>query len=710
MGKEETILRMKEISAKLEEASRAYYQDAAEIMSNFEYDALYDELVALEKESGIVLAGSPTMKVGYEVVSELPKEHHPSRMLSLDKTKEPEALASWLGDKKGILSWKMDGLTVVLTYEGGKLVKALTRGNGDIGEVITQNAMTFENLPLVIPYTGRLVIRGEAVIKYSDFEKINAMIPEAEGKYKNPRNLCSGSVRQLDPAVTKSRHVNVFIFALVSAEGGEKGDDASLPEDSREKQFEALKEMGFTVVDYRVINGGGEIAGAVEKFSEEVATNDFPSDGLVLVYDDIAYGRSLGVTAKFPRDAIAFKWRDEVKETVLTEIEWSASRTGLINPVAIFEPVELEGTTVSRASVHNVSIVKELALGIGDHIEVYKANMIIPQIAQNLTRSGSCEIPGECPVCGGKTEVRREQDAETLVCLNPECLAKHSGSIVHMASRDALNIEGMSEATVEKFIDCGIIREPADLFKLADHREQIVNMEGFGEKSFNNMVEAAEKASHTTTARFLYALGIDGIGAANAKVISRYCGHKWNKIRALSREELTEIEGVGDVLAASFADYFADEGNAARLARLLEVVTFEEVAESGAPQDLEGKTFVITGSLNGFSNRKELQALIEDRGGKVAGSVSAKTSYLINNDNTSGSTKNKTAQKLGVPIITEAEFMSMFGTPGPAADTAGENAAEEVAASGDASAVTAAGDAAEAATFAPEDAQVRWNI
>ncbi len=698
MGKEETILRMKELSAKLEEASRAYYQDAAEIMSNFEYDALYDELVALEKESGIVLAGSPTMKVGYEVVSELPKEHHPSRMLSLDKTKEPEALASWLGDKKGILSWKMDGLTVVLTYEGGKLVKALTRGNGDIGEVITQNAMTFENLPLVIPYTGRLVIRGEAVIKYSDFERINALIPEAEGKYKNPRNLCSGSVRQLDPAVTKSRHVNVFIFALVSAEGGENVDGRSLPEDSREKQFEALKEMGFTVVGYRVINGGGEIAGAVEKFSEEVATNDFPSDGLVLVYDDIAYGRSLGVTAKFPRDAIAFKWRDEVKETVLTEIEWSASRTGLINPVAIFEPVELEGTTVSRASVHNVSIVKELALGIGDHIEVYKANMIIPQIAQNLTRSGSCEIPGECPVCGGKTEVRREQDAETLVCLNPECLAKHSGSIVHMASRDALNIEGMSEATVEKFIDCGIIREPADLFKLADHREQIVNMEGFGEKSFNNMVEAAKKASHTTTARFLYALGIDGIGAANAKVISRYCGHKWDKIRALSREELTEIEGVGDVLAASFADYFADEGNADRLARLLEVVTFEEVAESGAPQDLEGKTFVITGSLNGFSNRKELQTLIEDRGGKVAGSVSAKTSYLINNDNTSGSTKNKTAQKLGVPIITEAEFMSMFGTPEPAADA-------EIT-----SAAAAAGDAAEAATFAPEDAQVRWNI
>lgn len=667
---------MKELTARLDEAARAYYSESREIMSNFEYDALYDELAALEKETGTVLAGSPTVRVGYEVLSELPKERHPSRMLSLDKTKEVPALQEWLGDHKGLLSWKMDGLTIVLTYEGGELTKAVTRGNGEIGEVVTPNARFFENLPLTISYKGKLIVRGEAVIKYSDFEKINDGITDNDAKYKNPRNLCAGTVRQLDTSVTAKRHVNVFIFALVSAEdasdahGGQismfaavenpAGDSSCIPGDSREAQFEALKKLGFEVVEYRTVNGGTELPQAVEYFSKAIESNDFPSDGLVLIYDDIEYGKSLGQTAKFPRDAIAFKWRDEIAKTRLTEIEWSASRTGLINPVAIFDPVELEGTTVSRASVHNVSIVKELKLGIGDEITVYKANMIIPQIAENLTKSDTLEIPKACPVCGGDTEIKKDADTEVLICTNPECPAKHVKRFEHFVSRDCMNIDGISEATAERLIAAGVLHEYADLFKLGDHRDIIVNLEGFKDKSLENMIAAAEKASHTTPARLLNALGIEGIGTANAKVIAKAAGNDWAKVESLTRDELLGISGVGDILADSYVAFFENEANRAEVAHLLEVLTFEEVSDAGSDELLSGKTFVITGSLESFGNRKELQELIEKRGGKVAGSVSNKTSYLINNDNMSGSTKNKTAKSLGVPIITEAEFLDML--------------------------------------------------
>lgn len=654
MNREEKLTRMKELTARLDEAARAYYSESREIMSNFEYDALYDELVSLEKDTGTVLAGSPTVRVGYEVLSDLPKERHPSRMLSLDKTKEVEALQSWLGDKKGILSWKMDGLTIVLTYEDGKLVKAVTRGNGEIGEVVTPNARFFENLPLSIPCKGRLVIRGEAVIKYSDFEKINDGITDNDAKYKNPRNLCAGTVRQLDTSITAKRHVNVFIFALVSAE------DSSIPMDSREAQFEALKGLGFEVVEYRAVDGAGEIPDAVAYFSKAIESNDFPSDGLVLIYDDIEYGKSLGQTAKFPRDAIAFKWRDEIRETTLREIEWSASRTGLINPVAIFDPVELEGTTVSRASVHNLSIVKSLKLGIGDTITVYKANMIIPQIAENLTGSDNLEIPKECPVCGGKTVIKKDADTEVLVCTNPDCPAKHIKRFEHFVSRDAMNIDGISEATAERLIAAGVLHEPADLFKLAEHKEIIIKLEGFKDKSFENMVAAAEKAAHTTPARLLNALGIEGIGTANAKVIAKAAGNDWSRVQSLTKEELLQISGVGEVLAENYVAFFSAPKSSEEVAHLLEVLHFEEANDEGSDNLLEGKTFVITGSLENFSNRKELQELIEKRGGKVAGSVSNKTSYLINNDNMSGSTKNKTAKSLGVPIITEAEFLDML--------------------------------------------------
>lgn len=628
----------------LNRAARAYYQDAAEIMSNYEYDRLYDELVQLEAETGIVMANSPTQNVGYEVLSELPKEAHPSRMLSLDKTKDRNALADWLGSQKGLLSWKLDGLTIVLTYEGGTLVKALTRGNGEIGEVITNNARVFANIPLSVPYKGRLVLRGEAVITYSEFEKINQEITDIDAKYKNPRNLCSGSVRQLNNQITAKRNVHFYAFSLVEAQDADFGD-------SRENQMLWLKDQGFDIVEYKAVDRS-IVVEAVEWFESRIEDNDVPSDGLVLTLDNISYARSLGTTAKFPRDSIAFKWQDQIAETVLREIEWSASRTGLINPVAIFDPVELEGTTVSRASVHNLSVMKELALGIGDTITVYKANMIIPQIADNLTRSGNVDIPCSCPVCGTDTSVKKENDAETLFCNNPECLAKQIKGFTLFVSRDAMNIEGLSEATIEKFIAKGFIRELADIFRLAKYKDQITSMEGFGEKSYVNLIDSIEKARKTSPQRLLYSLGITGFGVANAKVIARYAGGDFDRIRSLTFDELTEIDGIGDVLAKAYTQYFADEKKQQIVMDLLAEVELEASAQQGE-QFLTGVTFVITGSLNHYENRNALKEEIENAGGKVAGSVSTKTGYLINNDVTSGSGKNKKAKELGIPIIDE---------------------------------------------------------
>ena len=642
--------RMKELIDILNKAASVYYQGKDEIMSNFEYDRMYDELSALEKESGLVLAGSPTQKVGYEVLSELPKQTHPSPMLSLDKTKQVDELASWLGGKEGLLSWKMDGLTVVLTYENGELLNAVTRGNGVVGEVITNNAKVFKNLPVNIPFKGRMVLRGEAIITYSEFKKINALLSEEE-QYKNPRNLCSGSVRQLNNEITAKRNVELYAFTLVEAEGVDF-------KNSQQNKMEFMKEQGFQTVEYKVVTAKN-IYETVEWFSEKVKTNDFPSDGLVLLYDDISYGESLGSTAKFPRNAIAFKWADETAKTKLTEVEWSASRTGLINPVAIFEPVELEGTTVSRASVHNISIVKELKLGIGDTIEVYKANMIIPQIAQNLTKSGSLEIPDKCPVCGEKTSIHKENDVEVLFCENPDCLAKKIKSISLFVSRDAMNIDGMSEATIEKFISKGFLHELADLFKLNRYKDEIISMDGFGEKSYEKLVKAAETAKITTTAKFIYSLGIANIGLSNAKMVCKAFSNDLEKIRHASIDELVEIDGVGEIIAESFVKFFANENNNHMVDDLLDIVTLEDEENDNA-NDMEGMNFVITGSVNHFSNRSEVKELIEGRGGKVTGSVTSKTKYLINNDSTSNSSKNKKAKELGVQIITEDEFIDMF--------------------------------------------------
>ena len=641
--------RIKELVEVLNHASKAYYQESREIMTNHEYDALYDELVSLEKETGIVLSGSPTVNVGYEVLSNLPKEKHPSKMLSLDKTKDAEQLASWLGDKEGLLSWKLDGLTVVLTYEEGKLSKAVTRGNGEIGEVVTSNARVFANLPLNIDFKGRLVLRGEAVISYDDFEKINSEIDDEGAKYKNPRNLCSGSVRQLDNRVTAERNVRFYAFALVSAEG--------MTFNARSRQMEWLADQGFECVTWRKVHGGDEIPSTVEWFAQHIAENPIPSDGLVLIYDDIEYGLSLGTTAKFPRDSIALKWKDEIKETTLKEIEWSASRTGLINPVAIFEPVELEGTTVSRASVHNISVMRELALGIGDKIKVYKANMIIPQIAENITKSNNVEIPDSCPVCGGKTTVKEENGVKTLNCINPECLAKHIKRLTLFVSRDAMNIEGLSEATIEKFVAEGMIKEMADVFRLERFRERIVEMEGFGEKSFENLIASVNKARKTTPERLLYGLGIPGIGKANARLIARACGGSWEEIQSLDEDRLVAIEGIGDIMAAGFVKFFREQKNTESVKDILREVTLDETIEKTG-STLTGKTFVITGSLEHFANRDELKDRIEKAGGKVAGSVSSKTSYLINNDLLSTSGKNKKAKELGIEIIDEETIMA----------------------------------------------------
>ena len=651
---EDKTKRIRELIGTLRAAGRAYYQESREIMSNFEYDKLYDELVSLEKETGIVFANSPTQNVGYEVVSALPKERHEKPMLSLNKTKSVEELADWLGGQTGLLSWKMDGLTIVLTYQNGTLVKAVTRGNGEIGEVITANAKAFVNVPLNISYQGELILRGEAIIRYSDFEKINEQIEDVDAKYKNPRNLCSGSVRQLNSEITAQRQVHFYAFSLVKADGIDF-------KNSRKEQFEWLKTQGFEVVEYHEVTKE-TLPETVKMYSEAIAENDTPSDGLVLLYDDIAYGQSLGRTAKFPRDSIAFKWADEIQETKLLYIEWSASRTGLINPVAVFEPVELEGTTVSRASVHNISIMEALELGAGDRITVYKANMIIPQIADNLTRSGVRDIPEACPVCGGQTEVRRINDVKSLYCTNPDCQAKKIKSFTLFTSRDALNIAGLSEATLEKFIGVGMIHEYADIFHLDRHQEEIVEMDGFGQKSYDNLIAAAEKASHTTLPRMVYGLGVAGIGLANAKMICRHFKNDFEAMRHATVEELVEIDGIGEVLAQAWTAFFSDGKNNAIVDHLLAELTFEagdEESSEGADEAFAGMNFVITGSLEQFKNRKELQELIERRGGKVTGSVTSKTNYLINNDVASSSSKNKKARELGVPILSEEEFLKL---------------------------------------------------
>ena len=646
------IREMRELVKELNLASRAYYQESREIMTNYEYDKRYDRLLELEKMTGVTLADSPSIHVGYEVLSDLPKENHESPMLSLDKTKDVSALQTWIGNHTGLLSWKLDGLTIVLTYRDGELFKAVTRGNGITGEVITNNAKVFKNIPHRIPYRGELVLRGEAVIKYSDFEKINASIDSVDAKYKNPRNLCSGSVRQLNNEITSKRSVFFFAFTLVR-------QNPDIETNSRKEQMEWLQSQGFETVEYKIVNKEN-IEDTVLWFSEHIETNDLPSDGLVLTFDDIAYSRSLGATAKFPRDSIAFKWADETEKTHLLEVEWSASRTGLINPVAIFEPVQLEGTTVSRASIHNVSIVESLQLGLGDELLVYKANMIIPQISENLTRSGTLEIPSLCPVCHQPTKMLKENDVKVLTCPNPECEAKHIKRLTLFVSRDAFNIEGLSEATLEKFVQKGFIQSLEDIFHLDRYKDEIIAMEGMGEKSYTNLIQAIEKSKKIPTARFIYSLGISGVGLSNAKLICRYFKDDIQAIMSASEEDMTAIEGIGPVIAKNFEAFFSNEKSRKEADALLKEIQLEKEEISEDSKIFEGKTFVITGSVHHFSNRNALKSLIESKGGKVAGSVSSKTHYLINNDAESTSSKNKKARELGIPILTEDDFLKLL--------------------------------------------------
>lgn len=645
MDKKQEMLKLVD---KLNEAARAYYATSKEIMTNYEYDALYDRLETLEKETGMILSNSPTQRVGYEILSELPKVTHASPMLSLDKTKDSQTLRAWLNGREGVLSWKLDGLTIVLTYREGKLVQAVTRGNGEIGEEITNNARVFANIPLKIPYQEELVVRGEAIITYEAFERINAQIEHESEKYKNPRNLCSGSVRQLNNRITKERGVRFVAFNLVDAH--------QVLDNSRMSQFAWLTSLGFEVVEHKLVNPQNILA-KIDEFSQAIRSNPYPSDGLVLTFEDIAYGNSLGRTAKFPRDSIAFKWQDEIKETRIQKVEWSASRTGLINPIAVFEPVELEGTTVSRASLHNVSILENLGIGLGDRVLVYKANMIIPQIADNLDRSSNLEIPSKCPVCQGKTEIKDDDGIRTLYCTNPECSAKHLKQFVHFVSRDALNIEGLSEMTLEKFIANGYLHSLPDLFTLDQYRLRIENMEGFGKKSFANLLSAIEKARHTTPVRLLYGLGIPNIGLANAKLIVAAFKGDMEAIINAKVEDLIKIDGIGEVMAQGYTSYMHDLQHQHLIHDLLSVLELEIYQESKSEPIFKGLTFCVTGSVEHFKNRKELSAEIEKRSGKVTSSVTSKTNYLINNDLTSQSGKNKKAKELNIPIIAEATLL-----------------------------------------------------
>ncbi len=651
MNAEEKRERIDILTEKLNEASRAYYTEGAEIISNLEYDEMYDELLSLEAETGYIRNDSPSVNVGYETGSGLTKVVHEIKMLSLNKTKDRDELREWLGGREGLLSWKLDGLTVGLTYENGRLVQAVTRGDGNEGELITANALTVRNIPKSIPHKGRVMVRGEAVIRYSDFEKINETIDEADAKYKNPRNLCSGSIRQLDPSVTAGRRISFYAFALTQSE--------DVVFHKRSDAMNWMKNQGFETVDWELTDGEG-LSAAIDRYESAIPDFDIPSDGLVLTLEDLDYAATLGETAKFPRDSMAFKWRDQQAETVLRGIEWSPSRTGLLNPVALFDPVELEGTTVTRASVHNINIMEDLALGIGDVIRVYKANMIIPQISENLTRSGKMEIPSECPVCGGETVINDDEGTKTLHCVNPGCIAKQVKKFSHFVSRDALNIDGLSESGLLKLIGIGALRSFPDLFRLDAFRDEIVEIEGFGPKSCDKLIESAKRASRTTPARLLYALGVPGIGTANAGLIAASCRNKWSDMVSLDEESLTDIDGIGPVLAHDYVEYFSDEQNRAVTEELVSILEIDE-SYKAAGGALEGMTLVITGSLEHYSNRSELKAEIESAGGKVAGSVSSKTDYLVTNNPGSGSSKNRTARELGIAIITENELRSMLG-------------------------------------------------
>ena len=640
-----SAVRIRSLIDILNKANEAYYYHDNEIMSNKEYDDLYDQLIQLENESGIIYSDSPTQNLGEHIYSSLPKVKHESPMLSLDKTKDRDALREWLGNKEGVLSWKLDGLTVVLTYENGKLEKAVTRGNGAIGEEITENAKFFKNVPLRIPFKGKLILRGEAVISYHDFETINV---EEQGRFKNPRNLASGSIRALDTNQVKKRKVQVIIFEVI------QGSEANLVTD----KFTWISHLGFKPVDYEVVNADN-ILEKIQDFENRITSNNIPSDGLVLTFNDTAYGRSLGTTGKFPKHSMAFKWQDEVEETVLRSVEWNTSRTGLINPVAVFDPVYLEGTEVSRATLNNVSYIKDLQLGIGDTIEVYKSNMIIPTILSNKTKSNNLIIPVVCPTCGMQARLIRSNNTEILQCMNLDCPARFLNKLIHFCSRDAMDIQGLSIKTLEFVIKQGWVNNFLDLYNLQNYERKWAMMRGFSTVSVRKYLAAIENSKKTESARFLYALGIPKIGRHQSQSLIQVY-KSWDAfIQAVkSNTDFSHIDGVGDCLNQNIHNWYNGFYKQDQIEKLASLMIFED-QEITTSDILKGKTFCITGKLNMFANRSDLVKFIEQQGGKVSGSVSKNTDYLINNDKGSNSSKNKKAIELGVSIITESEFSKL---------------------------------------------------
>lgn len=662
------VERIKELNQQLNQYRDSYYNNSVSEISDYEYDKLFDELKRLEEETNIVMANSPTHTVGYEVKSKLEKVKHSHPMLSLDKTKSVDELKKFAGSQDCLLTCKMDGLTVLLTYENGKLIQAETRGNGEIGEDITHNAKVFENIPLYIDYLGYLEVEGEAIITYSDFEKINSRLPEDE-KYKNPRNLATGSVRQLDNSIAAKRYVKFIVWKVQKIEDEIENNNSFL------HRLLFAKQLGFDVVPLLTYSNNTsdkeDCEEMIENLRKYAANKGFPIDGLVMTYNDILYGESLGVTDHHPKHSLAFKFYDDIYPTKLLDVEFTMGKTGILTPTAIFEPVEIDGTIVERASLHNLSIMNNLGITHkGQVVNVYKANAVIPQIdsveEDNVeVTDNNIIIPAEnCPICGADTKIVKDNNSEILVCSNPDCKGKFLGKLSHFVSKNAINIDGLSEQTLQKFIELGWVSNFQDIYRLINHNKDMAVLDGFGKRSTNKLITAIENSRKTTLDRFIYALSIPLIGRSTSKDIAKYCNNDINvfmkvMIENKAHDFINSIDGFGDVMYKSLYDWWNEY--CLSFFELSKEFYFETTNENNnSSVDLLGKVFVITGGLNHYKNRDELIRTIEQLGGKVSGTVSKKTSYLINNDTKSKSGKNKKAIDLGIQIISEDEFINMI--------------------------------------------------
>lgn len=648
------VRRIKELIEILNNASFNYY-NSNPIMSDYEWDKLYDELKLLEQETNIIYSNSPTQNVGCKVLDKIEKVTHNHPMLSLDKCHSEKDLIDFAKDKDCILSVKCDGLTTSLHYINGKLIGAESRGNGIEGGNILENVMTIKNIPLNVPYKEELIIDGETIIDWNTFNKINEGLPTGQDKFKHPRNLASASLNVLDTKIAASRNMRFIAWRVI------KGLNCK-------SVFFSLKEaekLGFEIVPmWTYTNKSSDkenISTMLSDLQDKADNLGIPYDGAVMTYDDIEYGKSLGRTEKFFKHSIAYKYEDELYETNLNDIEWNTSKTGLINPVAVFEPVDLDGAITTKATLHNISYIEKLQLGIGDTIQVYRANMVIPKVHDNLTRSNTWKLPDKCPCCGGNVEIHNENGSKTLHCMNNDCKAKLLGKLSHFVSKNAINIDGLSEQTLQKFIDLGWLNTFKDIYYLSDHKEEMYKLDGFGKKSVDKLLESIEKSRNTTLDRFIYGLCIPLIGRTASKTITKEFNNQPEEFYNIwcHGYDFTKLNDFGDTMNNSMQDFI--KNNYRWIAVLIGEFIFRESDNNdNIKQVLEGKTFVITGSLRFYKNREELAAVIERNGGKISGSVSAKTSYLINNDVTSTSGKNKKANELGIPIISEGEFVQMI--------------------------------------------------